>query len=268
MRHALEWIEQRALEDVSRAMAGRAGELGQACRDLAGAHLSAYGALPPSAIVVNRTIGLGLHRAADAAILDELVATYAAAGVRRYFVHLHPEAQPADLDAMLGARGLVAARAWVKFERGREAPPDVATTLDLRLAGPADAATLGTIAADAFDLGPQGQGIVAALIGRPNWHVFMTSHAGAVAGCGALYVEDGIGWLDWGATAPAFRGRNGQSALLRRRIEAALDLGCRTIATCTGEEVPGDPQISWHNIIKMGFTRAYTRRNFAPPREP
>ncbi len=249
-------------------MQGRAGALGQACRDLAGGHLSAYGALPPSAIVVNRTIGLGLHQPADAATLDELIATYAAAGVRRYFVHLHPEAQPADLDVLLAARGLVPARAWVKFERGREAPPDVATGLDVREAGPADAAALGRIAADAFDLGPQGEGILAALIGRPNWRVFMTSHDGAAAGCGALYVEDGIGWLDWGATAPAFRGWSGQSALLRRRIEAALDLGCRTMATCTGEEVPGDPQISWHNIIKMGFTPAYTRRNLAPPREP
>jgi GNAT superfamily N-acetyltransferase len=94
----------------------------------------------------------------------------------------------------------------------------------------------------------------------------MTAYEGRPAGCGALYVEDGIAWLDWGATAPDFRGLNGQSALLRRRIIHALDLGCRLLATCTGEEVPGDPQISYRNITKMGFAIAYTRRNMAPPK--
>ncbi len=81
-----------------------------------------------------------------------------------------------------------------------------------------------------------------------------------------LFVKDGVAWLDWGATAPEFRGRRSQSALLNRRIRDALDLGCRLIATTTGEEVPGDPQISYRNIVKMGFEPAYVRQNFAPPK--
>ena len=44
-------------------------------------------------------------------------------------------------------------------------------------------------------------------------------------------------------------------------ISAAICYG-----TCTGEEVPDDPQISYHNILKMGFTPAYIRRNMAPPK--
>ena len=39
------------------------------------------------------------------------------------------------------------------------------------------------------------------------------------------------------------------------------------IATTTGEEVPGDPQIFCKNIAKMGFGLTYVRKNHAPPKE-
>ena len=229
MEHALEWIEQRALMDMNRALDQEAERLGRVSRAFGSAYASAFTALPPSAIVANRTIGLGLAEPADDDLLDELVGVYRASGIQRYFVHLHPDAAPADLEQRLGTRGLEATRAWVKFSRGRELPPEAATDLEVRLATPADAPALGRIAAAAFDLGQPGEGVVACLVGRPNWHVFMTAERGEPAGCGALYVEDGIGWLDWGATAPDYRGRNGQSALLRQRILHALDLGCNLL---------------------------------------
>ena len=266
MQHALEWIEQRALMDMNRALDQEAERLGRVSRAFGSAYASAFTALPPSAIVANRTIGLGLAETADDELLDDLVGVYRASGIQRYFVHLHPDAAPADLEQRLSTKGLESTRAWVKFSRGRELPPEAATDLEVRLATPADAPALGRIAAASFDLGAPGEGVVASIIGRPNWHVFMTAERGEPAGCGALYVEDGIGWLDWGATAPNHRGRNGQSALLRQRILHALDLGCDLLGTCTGEEVPDDPQISYHNILKMSFTPAYTRRNMAPPK--
>lgn len=264
--HELEWIETRALADLNKALAGRAVSLGRASLGLGSIYVSAMAALPASAIVVNRTIGLGLETPADDDAIEHVVSLYQGAGIARYFVHLHPEAKPADLADRLKARGLAPARAWVKFTRGREAPPAAATRLEVREAGPDDAPALGRILAHGFDLGEAGQAVLPALVGRAGWHIFMTAWEGRPAGLGALYVEDGIGWLDWGTTTPDFRGLNGQSALLRRRILHALDLGCRTLATCTGEEVPGEPQVSYRNITKMGFAIAYTRRNMAPPR--
>ena len=266
MQHELEWIERQALIDLNRALAGKAVSLGRASRVIGGAYVSAFGALPPSAIVVNRTIGLGLDQPADDATIDAVLQGYAEAGISRYFVHLHPEAVPPDLGARLKARGLAPARAWVKFSRGRERAPAAATRLEVRGATPADAPALGRIAAAAFDLGPAGEAVIASLVGRPNWHVFMTAWDGQPAGCGALYIENDIAWLDWGATSPNYRGLNGQSALLRHRIIHALDRGCRRMASCTGDEVPGEPQISYRNLTKMGFEPAYTRRNMAPPR--
>lgn len=262
-----EEIERAALEDLhAAAEPDLTAALGLRNRYSGPALLSMARALPPSAIVINRTLGLGLGTPASREAVAEIVNAYGEAAIERYFVHVHPSAEPPALTSWLEALGLERARAWVKFERGREAPPAVQTSLEIRAAGPADRDAFGRIVADAFDLGEQAAPWIGRLIGRPGWHVYTSFDGDRTAGAGTLFVRDGVGWLDWGATAPAFRGRGSQSAILSRRIRQALDLGCRLLVTATGEEVHGDPQHSYNNIMRAGFRPAYLRRNYAPPR--
>ncbi|NJL07492.1 MAG: hypothetical protein HC900_03935, partial [Methylacidiphilales bacterium] len=58
------------------------------------------------------------------------------------------------------------------------------------------------------------------------------------------------------------------SALLSARIAAALDLGCRTIATCARDDEPtmGDDHSSYANIVRAGFRESYVRDNYTPQR--
>ena len=262
-----EALERAALEDMVAACPPQVA----ACAGLAPlvtgtAFACVAGGLPASAIVVNRTIGLGTGSPASREELAEIVAAYRSAGAGRWFIHLHPEARPWDIAGWLEAEGMEPARGWQQFARGREAPPEPRTDLDTRPAGPADADAFGRIAADAFDVGPDGAAWLAALVGRPGWHVYMSFDGERPAGTGTMFVRDGLAWLDWGATAAAFRGRGGQSAVLARRIADALDLGCRAMFTETGEDVPGDPQHSWNNIVRAGFAPSTMRPNYAPPR--
>ncbi len=267
MSYDIEKVERAALEDLNAAATGdlTAG-LRKQSTTLGSAFVSLFAALPATAIVVNRTIGLGLSHLETKDTIDAVVDLYAKAGVARYFVHVHPQSRPGEIGDWLLSRGLKQARSWMKFRRGREAPPEVTTTLTIRAASADDAESFGRIVADAFDMGAAGAPLLARLVGRPDWHIYMSFDDDKPAGAGALYVKHGIGWLDWAATAPAYRGRGSQSALMRRRILDALDLGCHLIVTATGEEVPGDPQISYKNILKMGFEPAYLRKNYAPPK--
>ena len=91
----IEAVERAALEDMNDA-AGRELEaaLGIRSRVVGTAFASVAGALPDSAIVANRAIGLGSGNAELEATVDALVALYSEAGVGRYFVHVHPEASP------------------------------------------------------------------------------------------------------------------------------------------------------------------------------
>ena len=264
----LEAIERAEIEALhAAATAAIRDELGLACETIGTALVSIAAKVPPSGIVVNRTIGLGVEKSERPDTIAAIIERYRAAGVRRYFVHVHPESRPAEIRRWLLDRGLEKARGWMKFTRGREAPPAVRSSTSVRRARPGDMAAFGRIAAAAFDLGDKAAQWIACLDRAPDWRMYVSVIGDEVVGTGGLFVRDGIGWLDFASTAPAHRGQGSQSALLRQRILDALDLGCRSIGTATGEAVAGDPQHSYRNITKMGFREAYVRENYAPPRE-
>jgi GNAT superfamily N-acetyltransferase len=267
MHDDAEWIERSALEDVYRAAPPEvARQLGLQPFSHGGAFVGLAASLPASAIVVNRTIGLGVTMPATRDQVEEIVGAHAAAGVTRYFVHRHPQSAPPELDAWLQGAGLVPARGWQKFERPLDPVEPVRSGLEIRHVGREHGEDFARIACAAFDMGEEAVPWLAELPGRSGWHVFMSFEDGEPAGTGALHVGDGLAWFDFGATAPDFRRRGSQAALLARRIEHALELGCRRLLTCTGKAVPGDPQHSYRNLLKAGFRETTTRANFAPPR--
>lgn len=264
-----EMLERAVLENIyGAAPAAVADALGIRPRVIAGAFVGLAAALPASGIVLNRAIGLGVAAPATENGARELVAAYADAGVSRYFVHLHPHASPPELAAWLSDAGLVRARGWQKFERPPEPLATPPTDLAVRAVGREHGGDFARIACNAFDLGDAAVPWLAELPGRPGWHVFMSFAGDVPAGTGAIFVQDGLAWFDFGTTAPEFRQRGSQGALLARRIGHAIELGCRKLLTCTGEAVPGDPQHSYRNLLKAGFRETYARANYAPPRIP
>lgn len=264
----LEAVERAELEALHAAAPANFHEaLGLRCEAIGTTLVSLVAAAPPSAIVLNRAIGLGVAARADRSTVAAIVECYETAGVARYFIHVHPNATPIELRSWLIERGLERARGWMKFTRGREAPPALATSVEIREARRDDMPAFARIAAAAFDLGAGLEPWLMQLGQAPGWRAYVGLVDGEVVATGGLFVHRGIGWLDFGATAPAFRGRGAQSALLRHRIIDALDLGCRMLGTTTGAAVPGDPQHSYRNILKMGFRETYVRDNYAPPRE-
>lgn len=262
-----EWIEEIALASLHKAASpAQRHDLGLQTMDIGGAFVSVGATLPESAIVINRAIGLGLRKPLTVDDVEAVAAAYAGAGVLNYFLHIEKTVQNNALPFWLARLGLEKARGWMKFTRGRELPPQTITSLRIAEAGFEEAQWFGRIASSAFDVGERAVPWLANLIGAPGWTVFMSFEGREPAGVGAVFIADGVAWMDWGATRPAFRQRGSQSALLRRRIMHALEAGCHTMVTATGEEVPGDPQHSYRNIMRLGFREAYLRENWAPPK--
>ena len=78
--------------------------------------------------------------------------------------------------------------------------------------------------------------------------------AGAVAGGGSVRMTDGIAQLTGAATAPAFRRRGVQAALLAARLRDAAAAGCDLAVVTTA---PGST--SQKNVQRKGFQLLYTR---------
>ena len=122
----------------------------------------------------------------------------------------------------------------------------------------------GTIVCTAFGMGSQSVPVLAGLANDPRWNVFVSYDGDQPAGAGAMFVDNGLAWMEWGATDPAFRRRGSQGAIMAARLNLAIDLGCEHLFTETGEAVEGDPQHSYGNILKAGFEESVLRWNYAP----
>ena len=266
MEHGSERVERAELEALhAMADADTAARLRLALQPVGDGVASVAGALPASAIAVNRVHGCGLTWPFEHRWIGEAADLYKASGVERFFFQLAPDAKTAGMEAAFAAAGLERARAWQKFARGADEPFGVRPTeLATRRIGPEYGTDFARIACAAFDLGEAAIPWTARLPGSPGFHAFMSFDGGEPAGCGAIYIQGREAWTDFGATAPEMRGRGAQGANLAARVRFALEQGCTAIHTCTGEAVPGDPQHSYNNIKRCGFRETYLLENWAP----
>lgn len=258
----LEWIEAEALAEFHRAAPGTVrAEMDLQLDEVDGALVSL--AARGGNVVINRTIGLGVTQPATQATLARIKTIYAEAGIGRYLVHLSSRSLPPMLPDLVEEAGFVRDRAWMKFARSDLPVAQRITGLEIREIDAGNAADFGRIASAAFDLDASAGAALAALVGRPGWHVYMSFAGREPAGTGAMFVKDGVAWIDWGATDPAFRRQGSQSALLARRVAHAIELGCSLLGACTGEAVPGEEQASYHNILRCGFEEYGLRENYS-----
>ncbi len=152
----------------------------------------------------------------------------------------------------------------MRFIRDDSVPAASSSELRIEKIGSDHAHEFARIVCQAFDISEAAIPMIAALDNDPRWHLFASFDGETMAGAGAMFVQDDIAWLDWGATTPKYRGKGSQSAIMVTRIEHAKSLGCKHIITEMGEAVASDPQHSYKNIIKHGFAEMRMRQNYKP----
>lgn len=260
---AAELVERRAFEGWYQACRKAQPRLLDWSLVEVGDALCSISAAEPS-ILVNRVFGLGSASTPTLEQLKEIGHRYRDAGVSRFFLHVLPDRVDAATTALLTDAGYRKYRGWMKFKRGPDAIRAPQTDLKVRRMRDDEAQAFATIVADAFDFRESSQPAIAALAGDSDWHLYMSFAGDTPAGTGGLYMRDGTGYLDWGATHPDFRRRGGQTAILSRRLKDAFAAGCTSVVTMTGEAVPGDEQHSYRNILKAGFAEDYLRENWIP----
>lgn len=213
----------------------------------------------------NRALGLGLDVPATEADLDTILGHARETGCREFWVQITPIAAPVKLPEWLSAKGFALAprRAWSKMLRGTEPPEAPRTSLQVRPARPGDAEALADAIRQAFEMPAAFIPWIAALPQRPHWHAFVAADGDRVVGGGFLHAASDVGWVGMAGVLPQWRRRGGQQALLSARLQAALDLGCRHVATETGEPIGDEPNPSLANLRRAGFRHVCSRLNYA-----
>ena len=158
-------------------------------------------------------------------------------------------------------------RSWLKLHRlaAPMAWPSPPQGLTLRQATTDDAADVGRIYCDAFDIPESGRRLVAAIVGRSGWEALVVADGRAVVGIGLMFVDGDQGYLAGGATVASHRRRGVQRALVQARIARAEELGLREVFTETGEAKAGEPQHSFRNLERGGLVVREVRHNYCVP---
>lgn len=260
---AAEWIERQALKDFFDAAPDTTrAALGLERVELEGAQI--FSARHEPNILLNRVIGLGIDLPAMKRDIHQIRDHYTGQGIDEFFLHVQPWVRPAKTWNWLFEAGMKRDRGWTQFIRGPQMIAPVTTELRVARIGQAYAEDFGRIAAQGFGLSEAAIPAVAAMVGMPGWHHFMTFSGDRPVGAAALRVHKELAWFDWAATDPQYRRLGSQTTLLVHRIQTAVELGCRMLVTETGEAVRGDPQHSFRNLMRAGFNPTHTRENFVP----
>jgi ribosomal protein S18 acetylase RimI-like enzyme len=192
---------------------------------------------------------------------------FAARGAQSFFVHLARDATTPAVLAVLRAHGVERyPRAWIKLARapGPLPEPEHRCELAIREATLHDSAAFAELVVRCHDTAPQAAPVLAALVKRPRWHVYVACDGAHPVAAGALVVLGDVGYLSFGATDAAYRKRGAQRALLDKRMRVAFALGCRWVFSDTGEALAGQPNPSFDNMRRLGLEPIARRENYAP----
>jgi hypothetical protein len=259
-REALVSLHTHCPDDVREALGLHMDEIGDAV---------VCGATHDPSILINRTLGLGTKEPVSPKTLQAIAHAYESWKVKRYFIHIYPDA-PSTTDtppqATLSEMGFEKTRGWMKFSRGTSEPSPFKTELRVERVGKDKAIDFGRIVAGAFGLTETGAGLLAGLANDPRWHLYVSYSGDTPAGAGGLFILGDSAFLEWGATSPEFRRQGSQAAIMAARILAGREAGVKQFFTETGEAVKDDPQHSYKNIQKAGFSESILRENHALPK--
>ena len=210
----------------------------------------------------NRISCLGMGEPATESMLDEAIGFLQGAGCTNYMAQVSPLAQPEKLPEWLVARGLKPSRNWIKVYRGDDPAPAIHTDLRLEKIDKDQADAFGGLLIATFEVPSVLRPFMQGSVGQPNWHSYLGFSGNKPVSCASMYVNGEVAWLGNMGTLKEYRRHGAQGAMFARRIQDGLALGCKWFVTETGDDTPEDPNPSYHNMLRSGFTLAYKRINY------
>lgn len=184
----------------------------------------------------------------------------------RRHVQIRETSASHELRGWILDQGLVENGAWMKLTRPvPSAPLAMEGPVRTRLAGFDDAPIFGRLTCAGFGFPTELEPLWSCLVGKKGWACFIAELEGMAIGTGAMFMEDGYAWLGGGTTLAEYRNRGAQKALINARLNEGLAQGVSHFAVETAEPQEGQPNISYANLTKAGFTPSYIRQNYLLP---
>ena len=212
---------------------------------------------------MNRVIGLGLEQPVKESDIDQLISLYNGNGAP-IGISLCPEAQTTEIEDWLSGRGFTIANEWFKMVRDTRPPKEISCDLRLEVADSDLSDVVAEITGKGFDMEFLIPLFTVSTEIEGN-HVYLAWDGDTPAAVASLTVVGDVGHINTAATLPEYRGRGAQGALMARRIEDGVKLGCKQFVTETWVPAEGEVNHSYNNMLRHGFELLYKRKNWQLP---
>jgi ribosomal protein S18 acetylase RimI-like enzyme len=216
--------------------------------------------------VMNRVVGLVSDDDLSADTLNWIAQAFREVAIGQIWVSAWDHPAGAVIVESLGGWNPEPVSVWSKFLLNLDEgvlPLPQTGKLHLRRARLDEAALAGEIVTRCVGLPPEMAPWLAALVGRPNWQVYVAcnEHDEPVAAA-SLFIDGLRAWIGMGATLPEARGQGAQQMLMSMRLLAAKAAGCIVVGVEAEAARSGQVSHSINNIHRAGFREVGTRTNY------
>ena len=210
-------------------------------------------------LILNRVIGLGVCESVTRDDLELIDILYAEGKASIYALEISPTSGPSDLPSTLKARGFFRFKQTAMLHRRVELIAQPSCALSIGRARPDQAAVFGAICVEVFGLDEPIRSLLAATFSGPDWQHWLAFDGEDAVGAAITHIAGDVAWFGWVGTLPSHRGRGVQSALTAAQLQGAYDSGCRWVTLETATGTADQPNQSYRNYCRLGWTVAHHR---------
>jgi hypothetical protein len=203
---------------------------------------------------MNRVVGLGHRGLATRHTIDEIIAFFRAAKLKRFSILLCPGPQAETIAGWLRAKGFKPGSGQAVLARdGGKPVPSPGTDLRIARARRSDAAAMVGILQQSFGTPPSRRAWSLAAATAPHYEHYLAFDRTRPVAVASMRIESEIAWLGGAATLTKWRRRGAQSGLIAARLRRAAREDCRWAWVETAVQEPGRPAGSRRNLLRVGF---------------
>jgi hypothetical protein len=211
----------------------------------------------------NAVMNLGMVDGVGEAELDELLALYRDAGIKRPWFYHNPHCVPENLPALYESRGLKAQGGWDRIFRDGGAPvqPSAEAVVER-----VEAKTAGEWAAfiDGMYRLPTSPWLIA-LAGRPGWSHYTLRREGRIVAVRSMFMdEQAMVWMGIEAPVPGIMAPSFEddAAIVAVMVADAIAAGAAGFVADIEAPLPEGRGPAYRNFARLGFRRAYFRGHY------
>ena len=206
------------------------------------------------ALRMNRVIGLGHQGLARESMIDEIIDVYRDAKLGRFGFMIGPGPQAGSIRRWLLARGFAPRGGHSLLARPCSvAIPALPFGVRVVRATTGHEDAILAIHERCFALPPSRRIWGRASLRSAGQEQYVAMVGRTVVGAGTLRIDGNLAWMGGGATLTRWRRRGAHHGLIVARLRRAARRGCAWVWVETALPVPGRPQGSRRNLMRLGF---------------